>query len=128
MFSSCMYHDVHHFQYCVFIWRARVCWPLLCLCRPFFYFFCEMSGFEPRELPYIASRSATNFATHLPLNLNLNSYIRKESSWGVQKISKTQIQFWNADRLVRAKVNKNALKSATLKGPKHEIFGFRFFT
>ncbi len=30
--------------------RARVFCPLLCLCRPFLYFW-EMSGFEPRELP-----------------------------------------------------------------------------
>ncbi len=30
-------------------WLARMCWPLLCLCRPFVFF--EMSGFELRELP-----------------------------------------------------------------------------
>jgi len=42
-------------------------------------------------------------------------------------ISKTQIRFRNADRLVRAKVNKNALKSATLKVHKIEnLFGSDF--
>jgi hypothetical protein len=31
---------------------ARVCSPLLCLCRPFCIFGrCLMSGFEPTELP-----------------------------------------------------------------------------
>ncbi len=24
--------------FCIFFWRARVCWPLLCLCRPFIIF------------------------------------------------------------------------------------------
>ncbi len=24
--------------FCIFFWRARVCWPLLCLCRPFCIF------------------------------------------------------------------------------------------
>ncbi len=24
--------------FCIFFWRARVCWPLLCLCRPFWIF------------------------------------------------------------------------------------------
>ncbi len=33
----------------IFFWLARVCWPLLCLFRPFLYFR-EMSGFELREL------------------------------------------------------------------------------
>ncbi len=31
---------------------------------PILYFW-EMSGFDPRELPYIASRPASNLATHL---------------------------------------------------------------
>ncbi len=24
--------------FCIFFWRARVCWPFLCLCRPFCIF------------------------------------------------------------------------------------------
>ncbi len=35
--------------FCIFLW-VSVCWPLLCLCRPF-YSFWGMSGFEPREMP-----------------------------------------------------------------------------
>ncbi len=50
----------------IFQW-ARVCWPLLGLCRPFW----EMSGFEPRELPQQAgaaplSHPSPYFANHLP--------------------------------------------------------------
>jgi hypothetical protein len=39
---------VRIFFFCTFFWRATVCEPLLCLCRPFFW---DMSGFELRELP-----------------------------------------------------------------------------
>ncbi len=60
-----------------FFWRARVCWPLLCLCRTF-CIFDRYLGFEPRELPQQAdalptypsvfqfSHPSPNLAIHLP--------------------------------------------------------------
>jgi hypothetical protein len=42
------------------VWRARVCWPLLCLCRPIWIF--EMSGCEFRKMPCHAG--ALYQATH----------------------------------------------------------------
>ncbi len=50
--------------YFLFFWRARVCWPLLCLCRPLLYIFWEISGFDPESCR--TCRSATNLANHLP--------------------------------------------------------------
>jgi hypothetical protein len=28
----------HYYIFCIFLWWATVCWPLLCLCRPFCIF------------------------------------------------------------------------------------------
>ncbi len=64
--------------FCNFFWRGRMFWPLLCLCRAFYYFL-EMSEFEPRELPQQAGALTTkppsptpSLATHLPAQLPIS--------------------------------------------------------
>ncbi len=42
--------------FCIFFWRARLCWPLLCLCRPLHDFW-GMSEFELRMLPRRSKRA-----------------------------------------------------------------------
>ncbi len=65
----CEWVSIYRF-FVYFFWRARVCGPLLCFCRPFCIF--EMCGFEPRELPYSKqahyhlSHPCPYLATHLP--------------------------------------------------------------
>ncbi len=46
----------------VYFWRARVCWPLLCFCRPF----CSFLEIRTQRAA-VGSRCASNFATHLPI-------------------------------------------------------------
>jgi hypothetical protein len=41
---------VHESFFYIF-WGARVCWPLLCLCRSFHFVFLRDSVLKPRELP-----------------------------------------------------------------------------
>ncbi len=54
-----------------YFWRARVCWPLLCLCCPFCIFErCLDSNPEScrskQALPTYSHSSPSNLATHLP--------------------------------------------------------------
>jgi hypothetical protein len=51
--------------YC--FWRARVCCPLHCLCRPFCIFLRDVWIRNQRAA--VASRRATKLATHLPNTL-----------------------------------------------------------
>ncbi len=58
---------------CTFFWGARVCWPLLCLCRvAHFVFVCEMSGFEPESC---CSKQARYQLSHPSLMLSHPSLI-----------------------------------------------------
>ncbi len=55
--------------FCIYFWRARICWPLLCLCRPFCVFErCLDSNPTSCRLAAVASRRATNLATQLPVD------------------------------------------------------------
>ncbi len=57
-------------------WWARVCWPLLCLCRPF----CIFDGcLDSNPESALASRRATNLATHLPV-----TWILAEAKYCIQ--------------------------------------------
>jgi hypothetical protein len=57
------------YYYFFFFLRTRVCWPLLCLCRPFCIFErCLNSNPESCRSKH---RRATNLATHLPLFTDL---------------------------------------------------------
>ncbi len=51
--------------FCLFFWRAWVCWPLLCLCRPF----CNFERCLDSNQATVPSRRVTNLATHLPPTL-----------------------------------------------------------
>ncbi len=53
--------NTYFFHY--FFGGARVCWPLLCLCRPFCVF--EIC-LDSTLIATVASGRATNLATHLP--------------------------------------------------------------
>ncbi len=59
-----------------FFWRARLCWPLLCLCRPFCIFErCPI----PTQRAAAASRRGTNVATHLPVSYPRGKFFPYES-------------------------------------------------
>ncbi len=59
--------------FCILFWRSTVCWPLFCcLCRPFCIF--ERCLDSNPESCRMASRRATNLATHLPKGSTHNPY------------------------------------------------------
>jgi hypothetical protein len=61
------------YDFCIFFWRARVCWPLLRLCRPFCIF---EKWLDSNQKASVASRCATNLAAHLP---NLATHLPKRN-------------------------------------------------
>ncbi len=64
----------HTFFY-IFFWRARVCWPLLCLCRPFIifegYLNSNLESWRRKQRPSNLATHPSYFATH-PSNLANN--------------------------------------------------------
>ncbi len=80
-----LFFRILHFHsfFVYFLWRARVCWPLLCLCRPFCTFeryldsnpeCCRVkhAGALPTKPPIslqLSHPSPSDLATHLPNNL-----------------------------------------------------------
>ncbi len=51
-----------------FSWRVWVCWPFLCLCRPFFVFLRNVRIRNQRAA--VASSRITNLTSQLPVNCN----------------------------------------------------------
>ncbi len=55
------------FFFSIFFWRARVCRPLLCLCRPFMIFLRDV--WIRTQSAAVASWCATDLATHPSIDL-----------------------------------------------------------
>ncbi len=62
----------HHLFFIYIFWRARVCWPLLCCCRPFF-----RDVWIRTQRAAIESRRAANFPTHPHLSCIFYFYFFK---------------------------------------------------
>ncbi len=81
-------------------WWARVCWPLLCLCRPFCRF--EPESCRRKQARYQLSHpSPTNLATHFPnlatrltnLATNLPNLATHLTNLATQKMDRTQLLY-----------------------------------
>jgi hypothetical protein len=59
--------------FCLFFWRARKCWPLLCLCRPFCIYERWLDpnpeSFRSKQARYQLSHPSPSTSPPVPLNL-----------------------------------------------------------
>jgi hypothetical protein len=70
-----MFYQQQIILFCIFFWRARVCWPLFCICRPFRAFKGCMNSSVA-----VASGRATNLAIHLSKLFFFVCYMRSFGS------------------------------------------------
>ncbi len=88
--------------------RARVCWPLLCLCRPFSIF---LRGVWIRtQRAAVASRRATNLAIHLASLCIFYAFFEYCPSIFSSSVGKNSLVFQDLSLLRNLRASRNSLK------------------
>jgi len=91
MSSWSNYNFGDNFYFILFFWRLRVCWPLLCLCRPFCIFERCLDSNPERCHIKQASYQCTNLAIHL---LATKIIVSLPTLWVHKKINSVHLFSW----------------------------------
>ncbi len=92
--SKNMKNQIHVFFSCLTVnnvdfWLARVCWPLLCLCRPFFFFErcldSNPGSCRSKQVRYQLGHPSHSLATHFLPGTGPASILWRIFSWSSQR-------------------------------------------